>query len=189
MTDLNGKFFWYELMTSDPEAAVRFYGDVVGWTASVFGGDLQGDPYHVVSASAGPMGGIMAIPAEAKECGMQPWWGGYIGSGDVDADADRLTRAGASVKRAPEDIPGVGRFAVLSDPGGAVFMLLKGESPDGGSMEAPPPMANGHVGWHELYSGDFAKDLAFYTSQFGWGTGEAMDMGEMGKYQDRKSVV
>lgn len=183
MTDLNGKFFWYELMTSDPQGAVAFYGDVVGWTAQPFGGERTDDPYQVLSGSAGPMGGIMSIPAELKEHGMRPWWGGYIGSSDVDADADRLSRAGASVKRAPEDIPGVGRFAVMSDPGGATFMLLKGESPDGGGMEAPPPMANGHVGWHELYSGDFAGDLAFYTSQFGWGVGEAMDMGAMGKYQ------
>ena len=181
MTDLTGKFFWYELMTSDPEAAIRFYGDVVGWTTKVFGDDLTGDPYHVVSASAGQMGGIMAIPAELKDHGMRPWWGGYIGATDVDADVQRLTTAGGSVKRAPEDIPGVGRFAVMADPGGAIFMLLKGSSPEG--MEAPPPMANGHVGWHELYSGNFDADLAFYTSQFGWGKGEAMDMGEMGSYR------
>ncbi|HEX7877600.1 MAG TPA: VOC family protein [Sphingobium sp.] len=181
MTDLTGKFFWYELMTSDPEAAIRFYGDVVGWTAQPFGGEPMDEPYNVVSGSAGPLGGIMAIPAEAKDCGMSPWWGGYIGSADVDADARRLADAGGSVKRAPEDIPGVGRFAVMADPGGAVFMLLKGSSPDG--MDTPPPMGNGHVGWHELYSGNFDADLAFYTSQFGWGKGEAMDMGEMGSYQ------
>ena len=181
MTDLTGKFFWYELMTSDPDGAIRFYGDVLGWTTKPFGDDLQGDAYHVISASAGQMGGIMAIPAELKDHGMRPWWGGYIGSADVDADAKRLTDAGGSVKRAPEDIPGVGRFAVMSDPGGAIFMLLKGFSPEG--MEAAPPMANGHVGWHELYSGDFDKDLAFYTSQFGWGKGQAMDMREMGSYQ------
>lgn len=41
----------------------------------------------------------------------------------------------------------------------------------------------GHVSWHELYSGDFDRDLAFYTGQFGWAKGEAMDMGEMGSYQ------
>lgn len=178
MTDLNGKFFWYELMTSDPAAALAFYGDVVGWTAQAFGG---GHDYQVVSGSAGPMGGVMAIPAEAASCGMKPWWGGYVGSADVDADVKRLVEAGATVKRAPEDIAGVGRFAVMSDPGGAVFMLLKGSSPDG--MDAPPPMADGHVGWHELYSGNFDADLGFYTSQFGWGKGEAMDMGEMGSYQ------
>ncbi len=181
MTDFNGKFFWYELMTSDPEAAIAFYGDVVGWTTTPFGDAQQGHVYHVVSGSAGQLGGIMAIPDEAKDCGMTPWWGGYVGSADVDADAARLTAAGGSVKRPPADIPGVGRFAVVGDPGGATFMLLKGSSPEG--MEAAPPMATGHVGWHELYSGDFAADLAFYTGQFGWSTGDAMDMGEMGSYQ------
>ena len=50
MTDFNGKFFWYELMTSDPKAALAFYGDVVGWTSQPFGPD--GD-YNVVSGSAG----------------------------------------------------------------------------------------------------------------------------------------
>jgi predicted enzyme related to lactoylglutathione lyase len=184
MTDLTGKFFWYELMTSDPQAALAFYGDLCGWTAQPFGGEsgeVSGEPYHVVSGSAGPVGGVMAIPAEAKDCGMTPWWGGYVGSADVDADAARLSAAGGSVKRPPEDIPGVGRFAVMSDPGGAIFMLLKGSSPDG--MEPASPMALGHVGWHELYSDDFDKDLAFYTSQFGWSMGDAMDMGEMGDYQ------
>lgn len=181
MSDLTGKFFWYELMTSDVDAALAFYGDVVGWRTEAFGGAPTDDPYMVVSGSAGAMGGIMAIPADAKDGGMRPWWGGYVGSADVDADATRLASAGGAIKRAPEDIPGVGRFAVMNDPGGAVFMLLKGSSPDG--MEVAPPMATGHVGWHELYAGDFDADLAFYTGQLGWTTGEAMDMGPMGSYQ------
>lgn len=181
MTDVTGKFFWYELMTTDPQAAIAFYRDVIGWTAEAFGAAGQDDPYHVISGSAGPMGGIMAIPAGAEECGMRPWWGGYIGSADVDADVARLTAAGASEMRAAEDIPGVGRFAVLNDPGGATFMLLKGSSDE--EMHAVPAMANGHVGWHELYSGHYEADLSFYTGQFGWEQGEAMDMGPMGTYQ------
>ncbi|WP_420143912.1 VOC family protein [Sphingobium sp.] len=181
MTDFTGKFFWYELMTSDPDAALAFYGDVVGWTAQPFGEEGAGDPYHVLSGSSGPMGGVMAIPAEAEQCGMSPWWGGYVGSGDVDADAARLSAAGGKVMRDAEDIPGVGRFAVMADPGGAVFMLLKGSSNE--EMQGAPPMALGHVGWHELYAGDFDRDLAFYTGQLGWTTGEAMDMGPMGSYQ------
>jgi predicted enzyme related to lactoylglutathione lyase len=178
MTDMTGKFFWYELMTSDPQAAIAFYGGLLGWTTKSFGGGMD---YTIVSGSVAPLGGIMAIPAEAKDCGMTPWWGGYIGAADVDADAKRLADAGGSVRRPPEDIPGVGRFAVIGDPGGATFMLLKGSSPEG--MEPTPPGADGHVGWHELYSGDHAADLAFYTGQFGWSQGEAMDMGPMGSYQ------
>lgn len=181
MSDLNGKFFWYELMTSDPEAAVAFYGDVVGWTAEAFGGERTDNPYQVVSGSAGALGGIMAIPPEAKDCGMHPWWGGYVGSADVDADAARLEAAGGKVQRAPDNIPGVGRFAVMADPGGATFMLLKGSSPEG--MDPAPPMATGHVGWHELYAGDFDADLAFYCGPLGWTKGDAMDMGPMGSYQ------
>lgn len=181
MTDFNRKFFWYELMTSDPEAALAFYGEIVGWTATPFGGNPD-STYTVISGSAGPLGGVMAIPAEAKDCGMQPWWGGYIGTADVDAETKRLTGAGGAVKRPPEDIPGVGRFAVMGDPGDATFMLLRGSSPDDG-MNAPPPMATGHVGWHELHSGNFDADLAFYSGQFGWEKGEAMDMGPMGAYQ------
>lgn len=178
MTDRNGQFFWVELMTSDPQGALAFYTDVVGWDTMPFGED---GGYTLVVGSAGPLGGVMAIPDEAKECGMTPWWGGYIASADVDADAARLVAAGGSIQRPAEDIDGVGRFAVMGDPGGATLMLLKGSSPDG--MEAPPPMAMGHVGWHELYSGNFDADMAFYTGQFGWTTGEAMDMGEMGIYQ------
>jgi uncharacterized protein len=181
MTEMTGKFFWYELMTSDPRAAIAFYGDVLGWTSHSFGDDLQGAPYYVQSGSAGNVGGIMAIPAELKDHGVPPWWGGYIGSADVDADVARLTAVGASLKRAPEDIPGVGRFAVLGDPGGATFMLIKGDSEE--EPQAPPPMATGHVSWHELASGDFGADLAFYTGQFGWEKGEAMDMEPMGTYQ------
>jgi predicted enzyme related to lactoylglutathione lyase len=178
MSKLDGTFFWVELMTSDPQAAIAFYSDVVGWTTAPFGPD---GGYTVVSGSAGGVGGIMAIPAEARDCGMGPWWGGYIGSADVDADVARLSAAGASVRRAAEDIPGVGRFAVMGDPGGATFLLLKGSSPEG--MEAVPAGALGHVSWHELHSGDFDADLAFYTGQFGWVKGEAMDMGPMGSYQ------
>lgn len=178
MTDRNGQFFWVELMTSDPQAALAFYTDVVGWTTMPFGED---GGYTLVVGSAGPLGGVMAIPDEAKECGMTPWWGGYIASADVDADAARLVAAGGSIQRPAEDVEGVGRFAVMGDPGGATFMLLKGSSPDG--MEASPPMAMGHVGWHELYSGNFDADMAFYTGQFGWTKGEAMDMGDMGIYQ------
>ena len=178
MTDRNGQFFWVELMTSDPQAALAFYSDVIGWTTMPFGED---GGYTLVVGSAGPLGGVMAIPDEARDCGMTPWWGGYIASADVDADAARLVAAGGSIKRPAEDIAGVGRFAVMGDPGGATFMLLKGSSPDG--VEASSPMALGHVGWHELYSGNFDADMAFYTGQFGWAKGDAMDMGDMGVYQ------
>jgi predicted enzyme related to lactoylglutathione lyase len=31
MTNKHGEFIWYELMTTDPDAARAFYEPVVGW--------------------------------------------------------------------------------------------------------------------------------------------------------------
>jgi predicted enzyme related to lactoylglutathione lyase len=89
--------------------------------------------------------------------------------------------AGGAIHRGPQDIPGIGRFAVAGDPQGAGFMLFQGTS-----SEAPPPTpagSPGHVGWHELHAGDGQTAFAFYSGLFGWTKAEAMPMGDMGVYQ------
>jgi uncharacterized protein len=77
--------------------------------------------------------------------------------------------------------PNVGRFAVVADPGGAVFLLFKPNT----EQEPKPvaPMTPGHVGWHELYAGDLDREFAFYSRLFGWTKDRAIDMGAMGTYQ------
>ncbi|MCO5124120.1 MAG: VOC family protein [Rhizobacter sp.] len=172
-------FVWYELMTSDPPAATKFYEKVLGMSGADSG--MPGMNYTIVSAGGAPVGGVMEIPAEAKQMGARPAWVGYIGVPDVDAFAAKLKAAGGTVHRPAQDIPGVGRFAVVADPQGAAFMLFKGSID-----EAPPAAADGtpgHVGWHELHAGDGPAAFAFYSGLFGWTKGEAMDMGPMGVYQ------
>jgi len=171
-------FIWYELMTTDTAGAKAFYRKVVGWDMQPFGG---GHDYTVLDAGDGQVGGIMALPAEARETGLKPCWMGYIGVDDVDAVADRIAGAGGAIHRAPEDIPGVGRFAVVADPQGAAFMLLKGAS------AGPPPEAfkgstPRHVGWNELHTTDWKAGLGFYSRLFGWVRSDALDMGAMGTY-------
>jgi predicted enzyme related to lactoylglutathione lyase len=82
----------------------------------------------------------------------------------------------------PDDIPNVGRFAMVADPGGAAFYLLTPNSP-----EQPPraePDMPGLVSWHELYAGQGQKAaFDFYSGQFGWETITEMDMGPMGVYR------
>jgi hypothetical protein len=127
------------------------------------------------------VGGIMPIPEEVRGSRARPTWFGYIGVDDVDLYAKRVTKAGGTIHRAPRDIPGIGRFAVVSDPHGAVFILF---TPKPGS--AQPPVAPGtpdHVGWRELHAGDLEGAWAFYSELFGWTKGEAKDMGPMGLYQ------
>lgn len=170
-------FVWYDLMTTDPQAALAFYGAVVGWTSELM--DNSGTPYHLLMAGGVPAGGLMAIPIEAA--GARPVWMGYVGVEDVDAAADSIRQAGGAVHHAPQDIPGVGRFAVVADPQGAAFQLFKGVPSD--DATAPTPMSPGSIGWHELHSSDPEAAFRFYESQFGWRRDEAMDMGPMGTYQ------
>lgn len=174
-----GRFVWYELMTSDMDAAERFYASVVGWRTEDSG--LPGMRYTFLKAGNEPIGGLTTVPAD--EAGAEPGWIGYIGVADVDQAARKLSAAGGTVHRQPDDIPEVGRFAMVADPGGAMFFLFTPlDAP--GSAADPKPMTPGHIGWHELYAaqgGDAA--LTFYGDQFGWTRDGDMDMGPMGKYR------
>jgi predicted enzyme related to lactoylglutathione lyase len=181
MAEPRARFIWYELMTSDPKAAEAFYRAVVGWNMADAG--QPGMRYTILSAGERGMGGLTALPREACDAGARPGWLGYVGVADTDGAAKRIVEAGGAIHRGPEDIPNVGRFAVVADPGGAVFQLLTPlPRPD------PPPPAEtstpGLVSWHELYAGNGQEAaFAFYTRQFGWETLELMDMGAMGKYR------
>jgi uncharacterized protein len=167
-------FVWYELVTTDVDAATDFYGKVVGWQAQDFpGGDGR---YVIISANGKGVGGCMALPEGMK----QPFWMGYVGVPDRDAAVAKLTGAGGSVHRV-FDIPEVGRLALVSDPQGVGFAMIQGASDQ--PSAAFDPLAVGHCSWNELATTDLAAGLAFYTGQFGWTKGEAMNMGEMGDYQ------
>jgi uncharacterized protein len=172
-------FIWYDLMTTDAKAAEAFYSKVCGWRTQDSG--LTDRSYTILSVIEIPVGGLMPIPAEAAANGARPAWNGYVGVDDVDGFAERVTQAGGSVHRGPEDIPGVGRFAVVGDPFGASFVLFKGSTD--AQPQPPAPGTPGHVGWHELYTGDLEQAFAFYSGLFGWSKSEAVDMGPMGIYQ------
>jgi len=180
MSPLHGQFVWYELMTTDPDAATAFYRAVIGWDAKDAGMGAD-HPYTILHAGDYPVGGLMPQPPMVREAGAPPSWSGYVLADDVDGFAARVAQAGGAVHYGPEDIPGVGRFAVVGDPQGAVFQLFKG------NQEAPPPRpapgTPGTIGWHELSAADQPSAFAFYADLFGWTKGEAMDMGAMGVYQ------
>jgi predicted enzyme related to lactoylglutathione lyase len=139
--------------------------------------------YTLFSAGETGVGGLQALPAEACADGAWPGWIGYVAVDDVDAAAARFQAEGGKVRRAPGDIPDVGRFAIVADPQGAVLALFK---PAGDPPPARVPVAAGtagHGGWHELYAGDGPTAFEFYARQFGWTKADAMDMGPMGVYQ------
>ncbi len=178
MSTPNSQFVWCELMTTDLAGATEFYRSVIGWKLADAG---MAWPYVIASAGDTPVGGLMDLPQAARESGGRPAWIGYVGVTNVDESAGRLRDAGGAIHKAPDDIPGVGRFAVVADPQGAAFTLF---TPGAGSPSPPPAGSTpGRVGWHELWAGDREAAMAFYSSLFGWTKSDAIDMGPMGIYQ------
>ena len=179
MSEKQARFVWYDVMTTDSKAAESFYRSVIDWDTKDSG--MADRSYTLLSIGASMVGGLMPIPEEARAMGARPAWMGYVGVADVDTCAARVKAAGGAVHHAPEDIPGIGRFAVVADPHGAAFILFKGSS---GQEPAPvAPGTPGHIGWHELHAGDRESAFAFYAGLFGWTKAEAVDMGPMGIYQ------
>ncbi|MFC3167063.1 VOC family protein [Paracoccus fontiphilus] len=183
MTKVHGQPIWFELMTAGGRlaAAGDFYKAVLGWQIADSG--MEGFAYHLATSEGDMVAGLMEIPDNAA--GMPPSWMLYFGVDDADRAAADVTAAGGHVHKGPDDIPGTGRFAVLSDPQGVPFGVL-----------APLPMMEGDAGghafdqrkaghgnWTELMTTDPRAGLRFYADLFGWTAGEAMDMGAMGTYQ------
>ena len=115
----HGTFHWNELMTHNEEGARKFYSDTLGWTYESFAMP-DGGKYWVIKSGPEIAGGIFAMNspehADAPEC-----WMSYIAVDDVDARVEKALKAGATLMRPAFDIPGVGRVAMLREPGGAVI--------------------------------------------------------------------
>jgi predicted enzyme related to lactoylglutathione lyase len=179
MTTNPSGFIWYELMTTDVEAAARFYGEVVGWSVSPSG--APGKDYRIWSIAGEAVGGLLSIDAEGHAKDMPPVWFSYLHAADVDGSAAAIQAAGGGVHLPPWDIPGVGRMALVADPQGAAFYVM---APIGiGPSTAFAPGRPGHGGWHELHTTDWRSALDFYAARFGWAPSDAVDMGAMGTYQ------
>src|SRR5262245_33932874 len=143
-------FCWYELVTNNPKAATTFYKSVLGWTAKDAG--QAGMDYTLLAGKEHRIAGLMAINEEMKQRHVTPCWTGYVAVPDTDAYVKKVVAAGGKLHRPPADIPGVGRFALVTDPHGAAFFLF---TPMGENPNPPPaPATPGHIGWPELCTSD-----------------------------------
>lgn len=116
-----GSFCWNELATSDSEACQKFYTELLGWTAHEMKvGDVN---YTVFKSGDKEVGGMMQMGAEWG--GMSSHWMSYVAVDDVDGTVARVESLGGKTCVPPSDIPTVGRFAVINDPSGATFSILK----------------------------------------------------------------
>jgi uncharacterized protein len=186
MTNQHGDFIWYELLTKDADAAGDFYGRVVGWTSTSSG--QPGMDYRFLSSGDGSdnkdgVGGYMTITPDMAANGARPAWVGYICVNDVDASIAKIAASGGAVLMPAMDLDGVGRMAMVTDPQGAPFYIMKGTSDEASHSFAALEPTVGHCAWNELATSDPEGAIAFYAAQFGWTAAGEMDMGDMGAYR------
>jgi predicted enzyme related to lactoylglutathione lyase len=117
----HGHFGFPELWTPDPEASLRFYGELFGWSRSKEI-PLGAPGTYLVTAQGGTpdAGGLMPWPSGFHG---RIAWVQYAHVARVDPVVERLRALGGTVFVPPEDLPGMGRFAIVEDPTGAVFAV------------------------------------------------------------------
>ena len=174
---LLGSFVWCELMTTDTSAAESFCGNVVGWTAVPFSPD---GAYKIFNTTAGVgVAGLMQLPADAQQGGAPPHWLMYVGTPDVEATAMRIAQLGGRVITQPAEIPDGGRFAIVTDPYGAVFGIFQPPA----NRPGPKRGGLGDFSWFDLYTPNPDRAWTFYSAIFSWEKTSAIDMGETGLYE------
>ncbi len=166
---IDGKFVWFELVTSDVGAAKGFYGELLGWTTE----GMPGGEYTIVNNAGVGQAGITE-----PRMGEPAHWHSYVSVPDVDAAAKRAVKAGGKVLVEPFDVPTVGRMAAIQDPQGAVLSLFRAEQGDPADVATKPI---GGFYWNELWTRDDRAARAFYAEVVGFEFRD-VDMGPMGTY-------
>lgn len=126
----HGFFHWNELHTRDAEQAKRFYGEALGWTFD--GMEMgEGGTYWICMSGGKPAAGILTMGGSQSD-GPAERWVSYLSVDDADARVELAVKAGATIVAPLFDVPGVGRIAMIREPGGAeIGWMTPGEPPEG----------------------------------------------------------
>jgi len=118
-----GALCWTELTTTDTKAAEKFYTQLFGWTPK-HSAPSAGMEYTEFSVGGNPSIGMMAKPADMP-AHIPSYWMPYFQVTSADAAASKAKELGGKAMVGPGDIPGTGRFAILTDQQGAVFAIFE----------------------------------------------------------------
>jgi hypothetical protein len=113
----HGAFSWSELTTDDPDAALEFYKKLFNWNVEVM--HIGPMDYNVVKVGDRAIGGVMKRPE-----GGPLAWTPYVTVDNIDETVKLAESMGGHICVPPTDIPEVGRFAVMTDPQGALIAAI-----------------------------------------------------------------
>ncbi len=116
-----GEASWHELMTTDAEAALRFYREVFGWQPIEPHDMGPAGKYYMFNRPHGAIGGMMNKPPEMAQVPSN--WQIYFRVPDINAAADRIKANGGQILNGPMEVPGGDWIVNAMDPQGAAFAL------------------------------------------------------------------
>jgi predicted enzyme related to lactoylglutathione lyase len=154
-----GKFVWHTLTSENLEASKKFYASLLGWQYSDT--TLLGKKFTVARLGKQPVAGMREPDPELGKTASH--WLPYLSAGDVDAAVAKARAAGAKVLAGPVDVGTLGRAAVLADPQGAPFGLVRLSAGD--PADPAQPVENAFF-WNEYLTHDLDATLAFYNGLF-----------------------
>jgi predicted enzyme related to lactoylglutathione lyase len=158
-----GTFCWFELATTDQQAAKAFYADVLGWSAtdSPMG---PGQFYTMFNLGGRNTAGGYTLMDDMKAQGIPPHWMVYVAVENADVTAGKVAAAGGKLMAPPFDVMTYGRMAVIQDPTGAVISIWQPATHPGSQVMQEP----GSFVWADLMTPDPARAADFYRQVFGW---------------------
>ena len=148
---------WIDLMTTDPESAHQFYGELFGWKITVSGPETGA--YAMAEIDGRSVCGIGGI---GEGMDHPPVWTTYLASGDCEATADAVVRAGGNLVAPTMDVMEFGRMAVAQDPTGGTFGVWQAKQHIGVGLANEPST----LSWNELLTRDYDAAKEFYTAVF-----------------------
>jgi predicted enzyme related to lactoylglutathione lyase len=176
---MHGQFCWYDLITTDPAAAKRYYPKLFNWKVEAFPFASAEQPYDMWSVGGNTLGGVGKLTEQQRSMGLPSHWLPSVQVNNLDETASKATSLGGHVVMAPVDIPETGRYAVITDPQGATIALFEASGPFEG-FDGTATM--GRPSWHELMTTDYKRAFEFYSALFGWEKIDEVDMGPLGMY-------
>lgn len=154
-----GKFVWHDLLTEKPDVTRKFYGELLGWTFE----PTEIPDYSIIKSNGRAVGGIVDMRSKDPDENESQWIS-VLSVPDVDAATKKTRDAGGEIHVKPVDLPGRGRFALVSDPQGAVLAYIRTVDGDPADDRA----AVGEFLWNELWTSDVEDAVPFYRELVGY---------------------
>ena len=154
-----GKLVWTDLLTAVVVKAKTCYERVFAWEF-----EFNEDSSYAYGRLDGAPVAAIALYEDDDTIANKGLWLTSIAVNDVDAAVDRVVTQGGEVVEGPAELPGRGRYSLVTDNRGAAVMLLRAQ---GGDPEESTSVSNSWA-WVELWTDDVTASVQFYEQVLGY---------------------